>query len=363
MTTAAKRPHATLDETTARVLNELQDHYPLVERPYQEVGARLGLTEEETLARLREARAAGVVRQCCAIFDTKALGYSSALVAARVPAERLEAAARVVNAHPGVSHNYRRNHEFNMWYTVAMPPGHALSPVIERLTELSGAESMREMPTLRLFKIGVTLDMAGAREVAARGTPEYTEERREVAKAFAVSDEDIAYIRASQGDLPDIPCPFEAVADTLGTSVEYVIEHGRQLQERGFLRRYATILNHREAGFRANGMAVWNVPQERIFEFGQFVAGYRNVSHCYQRPTYEDWPYNVFSMIHAPRVDGVEEIAAEIARATGIEDHRVLYSSSEFKKIRLPYFVPEYDQWEALCIAAAGEAAAAKESE
>jgi hypothetical protein len=100
-------------------------------------------------------------------------------------------------------------------------------------------------------------------------------------------------------------------------------------------------------------MAVWNVPQERIFEFGQFVAGYRNVSHCYQRPTYEDWPYNVFSMIHAPRVDGVEEIAAEIARATGIEDHRVLYSSSEFKKIRLPYFVPEYDQWEALCTAAA----------
>ena len=353
MTTAAKRPHATLDETTARVLNELQDHFPLVERPYAEVGARLGLTEDETLTRLREARAAGVVRQVCAIYDTKALGYSSALVAARVPTDQLEHAAAVVNAHPGVSHNYRRNHDFNMWYTVAMPPGHDLSEVVQRLGVLSGAESMRQMPTLRLFKIGVTLDMAGERPTNARGEPEYSEERREQAKLFPVTDEDIAYIRASQVDLPDIPCPFEAVAETLGTSVEAVLAHGRAMQEHGHLRRYATILNHREAGFRANGMAVWNVPEERIRSFGEFVAGYRNVSHCYQRPVYEDWQYSVFSMIHAPRAEGVEEVATAIAQETGITDHRVLYSSTEYKKIRLPYFVPEYDQWEALCEAAA----------
>jgi DNA-binding Lrp family transcriptional regulator len=359
MTTTARRPHASLDEVTARVLNELQDYYPLVERPYREVGERLGLTEDETIARLGEAREAGVVRQVCAIFDTKALGYSSALVAARVPTDRLDYAAHVVNAHPGVSHNYRRNHDFNMWYTVAMPPGHDLSAVIARLCELSGAESMREMPTLRLFKIGVTLDMAGERPNDARGEPEYSEERREVAKQFHVSDEDIAYIRASQGDLPDVPVPFQAVAKTLGTSVEYVIEHGRQMAEHGHLRRFAAILNHREAGFRANGMAVWNVPEDRIHEFGQFVAGYRNVSHCYQRPVYADWPYNVFSMIHAPRADGVEDVAATIARETGITDHRVLYSSTEFKKVRLPYFVPDYDRWESLCEAAALEGAPA----
>jgi DNA-binding Lrp family transcriptional regulator len=360
MTTTAKRPHATLDETTARVLNELQDHFPLVERPYATVGARLGLTEDETLGRLREARAAGVVRQVCAIFDTRALGYSSALVAARVPAERLDHAAAVVNAHPGVSHNYRRNHDFNMWYTVAMPPGHDLGAVIDRLEVLSGAESMRQMPTLRLFKIGVTLDMAGERPADERGEPEYTEERREHAKGFAVTDEDVRYILATQGDLPDVPCPFEAVAEDLGTSVEYVIEHGRRMAEHGHLRRFAAILNHREAGFRANGMAVWNVPAERIMEFGTFVAGYRNVSHCYQRPTYEDWPYNVFSMIHAPRVDGVEEVANAIANETGITDHRVLYSSTEFKKVRLPYFVPDYDRWEQLCETAARSSGAAK---
>ena len=352
MTTTAKRPNAALDELTSRVLNELQDHYPLVERPYAEVGARLGISEDETLRRLVEAREAGVIRQVCAIYDTKALGYASALVAMRVAPERLDRAVAVLNAHPGVSHNYKRNHDFNVWFTVAMPPGNDLDAVIQRLHDLTGAESTRPMPTLHLFKIGVTLDMAGDRDVVARGTPEYSEERREEAALHSISDADIAYIRATQGDLPDVATPFESVARALDMSVEQVLAHGRTMVEHGQLRRFAAILNHRAAGFRANGMAVWNVPPERIREFGSFVAGYRNVSHCYQRPTYEDWPYNVFSMIHAPRADGVEEVATEIARATGISDHRMLYSSTEFKKIRLPYFTPEYDQWETLCEAA-----------
>ncbi|MFN8585033.1 MAG: Lrp/AsnC family transcriptional regulator [Dehalococcoidia bacterium] len=357
MTTEARtRPNPTLDEMTARVLNELQDHFPLAERPYLEVGARLGISESETVARLREARAAGVIRQVCGIYDTKSLGYSSALVAMRVSAERLERAAAVVNAHPGVSHNYQRNHPFNMWFTVAMPPGHDLDAVIDRLHQLSGAESTRPMPTLRLFKIGVTLDIAGTRPAAARGEPEYSDERRNRAPRHEIDGDDIAYIRATQGDLPDVERPFDAVAETLGCSLEAVLEHGRRLTASGHLRRFAAILNHRAAGFRANGMAVWAVPTDRIEEFGTFVAGYRNVSHCYQRPTYEDWPYNVFSMIHSPRVDGVEEVAEAIAAETGVTDRRVLYSSIEFKKIRLPYFVPEYEQWESLCTAAGEEA-------
>jgi DNA-binding Lrp family transcriptional regulator len=212
---------------------------------------------------------------------------------------------------------------------------------------------MRSMPTLRLFKIGVTLDMSGERPVEARGEPEYSEERREEASRHPVTAEDIEYILATQNDLPDIATPFDAVAESLGISVDEVIARGQRMVEHGHLRRFATILNHRAAGFRANGMAVWQVPSDRILEFGNFVAGYRNVSHCYQRPVYEDWPYSVFSMIHAPRAEGVEEIATAIAQETGITDHRVLYSSTEFKKIRLPYFVPAYDAWESLCEQAA----------
>lgn len=352
---ARPRPHPTLNEVTARVLNELQDRFPLVERPYEEVGRRLGISEAETVARLQDARAAGVVRQVCAIYDTKSLGYASALVAMRVRPEVLARAAAVVNAHPGVSHNYQRNHPFNLWFTMAMPPGHDLDDVIDRLHLLTGAESTRPMPTLRLFKIGVTLDMAGARPADARGAPEYSEERRPRGASAPLDETDIEYIRATQEDLPDETRPFDRIAERLGCSVEDVIARGRRLSGSGHLRRFAAILNHRAAGFRANGMAVWAVPADRIESFGAFVAGYRNVSHCYQRPTYEDWPYNVFSMIHAPRVEGVEEVARAIEAATGVTERRVLYSTTEFKKIRLPYFVPEYEQWEALCEAAASE--------
>lgn len=354
MTTHTAKP--VLDERTRALLDVMQEAFPLDPRPYAVMGERLGMSESEALARLAEARAAGVVRQICAIYDTKALGHSSALVAMRVAPERLAHAARVVNAHPGVSHNYRRNHGFNLWFTVAMPPGHDLSAVIQRLHELAGAESTREMPTLHLFKIGVTLDMSAARGLDARGTPEYTQERRDQALGGTLTPEDIEFIRATQGDIEDIAEPFAPVAAALGCDVAAVLDRADGLAGRGFLRRFAAILNHRQAGFRANGMAVWRVPPERVSEVGQFIAGYRNVSHCYERQTYPDWPYSVFSMIHHPRVAGVEETAQTISRETGITDYQVLYSTTEYKKIRLSYFVDAYDHWEALCGAAAAEA-------
>ncbi|RLT34737.1 MAG: Lrp/AsnC family transcriptional regulator [Chloroflexi bacterium] len=346
-----------LDATTRHLLDLMQDHYPMVERPYEALGEQLGLSEAEVLERLAQARAAGVVRQICAIYDTKALGYSSALVAMRIHPDKLKRAVRILNAHPGVSHNYRRNHEFNVWFTVAMPPGDDLDVVIDKLHVMTEAESTRPMPTLHLFKIAVTLDMTGSRDLDARGAPEYTQERRVEAATHPITDLDIAYIRATQGDMPDVPEPFAALGAPLGMTGAEVIAYGQEMQRKGHLRRYASIINHRQAGFRANGMAVWNVPPEKIQEFGVFVAGYRGVSHCYQRPTYPDWPYSVFSMLHNAKVSGVEEAAATIANDTGVTDFRILYSTTEYKKIRLPYFTPEYDQWEALCTAAAEEPA------
>ncbi len=361
MTATPTKP-SELDATTRQLLDLMQDHYPMVERPYAALGEQLGISESEVLDRLAQARAAGVVRQICAIYDTKALGYSSALVAMRVAPEKLKRAVRILNAHPGVSHNYRRNHDFNIWFTVAMPPGVDLDVVIQKLHVMTEAESTRPMPTLHLFKIAVTLDLAGTRDLDARGAPEYTEERRIEARGHAITERDIAFIRATQNDMPDVPEPFAALGAPLGMTGAEVIAYGQTMQEHGHLRRFAGIINHRQAGFRANGMAVWNVPDEKIQEFGVFVAGYRGVSHCYQRPTYPDWPYSVFSMLHNAKVAGVEEAAASISAATGVTEFRVLYSTTEYKKIRLPYFVPEYDQWEALCTAAgapiAGEEAA-----
>ncbi len=335
-----------IDDLDQRLLNEMQDKFPLVREPFRVLAAGAGTTESDVIARLAAMRASGVLRQVSPIFDTKALGYATSLVAMRVPEDRLAAAAEIVNAHPGVSHNYRRTHEFNMWFTIAVPPGADLQAHVDALHRAAGATSTRMLPTLRLFKIGVTLDMTGQREMDHRSKPQYTHEQREVAAANTLSDRDVAIVRAVQGDLALEPDPFAAPARALGISVDALLEALQDLQRRGYLRRFAAILRHRKVGFGANGMAVWRVSEDRIAAAGQAMAGYTAISHCYQRPVYEDWKYNLFTMIHARKKSECESFVAQLASEHGLEEFDVLYSTTEYKKIRLAYFTPEFDEWE-----------------
>jgi DNA-binding Lrp family transcriptional regulator len=335
-----------MDPIDQQLLNEMQDKFPLVREPFRELAARVGIDERAVTGRLAAMRESGVLRQVSPIFDTKALGYSTSLVAMRVPEERLKAASKIVNAHPGVSHNYKRTHEFNMWLTIAVPPGADLQAHVDALHEAAGAESTRMLPTLRLFKIGVTLDMTGERAMDHRSKPQYTHEQREVAATNRLSERDIEIIRAVQGDLALEPDPFAGPARQLGTTPDGVIAGLEDLQRRGYLRRFAAILRHRKAGFGANGMAVWAVPEDQIAEIGQTMAGYTAISHCYQRPVYPDWKYNLFTMIHARKKGEVESFVEELSRSHGLRDCAVLYSTTEYKKIRLSYFTPEFDAWE-----------------
>jgi DNA-binding Lrp family transcriptional regulator len=335
-----------MDAIDQHLLNEMQDKFPLVREPFAELAARAGITEDDAIRRLAAMRASGVLRQVSPIFDTKALGYQSSLVAMRVPEDRLAAAAEVVNAHPGVSHNYKRTHAFNMWFTVAVPPGSDLQAHVDALHRMAGAESTRMLPTLRLFKIGVTLDMTGERAINHQSAPQYTHEHREVAARHTLTDRDIEVIRAVQGDLALEPDPFALPASALGVSVAELIAELEDLQRRGYLRRFAAILRHRKAGFGANGMAVWDVPEDGVRAMGETMAGYTAISHCYQRPKYEDWKYNLFTMIHARKKGECEDFVRELSERHGLDDYAVLYSTTEYKKVRLAYFTPEFDEWE-----------------
>jgi DNA-binding Lrp family transcriptional regulator len=156
----------------------------------------------------------------------------------------------------------------------------------------------------------------------------------------------VGVIRALQGDLPVIPEPYAPAAAELGIPQEQLLAHLQGMQERRLLRRVAAILFHRRAGFSANGMGVWKVPEERIAELGPRMAAFRGISHCYQRPTYQDWPYSVFTMAHGRSKEECDAILDSIATDTGISERTTLYSSTEFKKIRLLYFTGEFRAWE-----------------
>jgi len=337
---------ARLDPIDQQLLNEVQDRFPLVPEPFAELAARSGTVERDVIARLSALRASGVLRQVGAIFDTKALGYQSSLVAMRIPEERLAAAAAVVNGHPGVSHNYRRTHAFNMWFTIAVPPGMDLPSHVEVLHRLARADSTRILPTLHLFKIGVRLDMTGERPIDDTSDPHYTQKNMGAAARRGLTPRDIEVIRLVQGDLALEPNPFAGPARALETTVDGLVRELRGLQERGYLRRFAAIVGHRKAGFVANAMVVWNVPEDAILEIGQTMARYTAISHCYQRPTYEDWRYNLFTMIHARTKTECEKFITQLAERHGLDDYAVLYSTAELKKVRLAYFTPESEAWE-----------------
>jgi siroheme decarboxylase len=335
-----------LDELDRKLLNLLQGSFPIASRPYAEVARLAELTEDEVLRRTRRLLDERIIREVTPIFDTRVLGYSSMLVAAKVDPENPWRAAKIINSHPGVSHNYLRDHDFNLWFTIATEPDSplGLDGTLQLLERLTGAESVRQLPTLRLFKIRMDLEMEQGTEVlaAAAEAVDYREP-----EAIELSDLDYAVIRATQGPMEVVSEPFAAPAAELGVSQEELFEQLESMRERRALRRVAAILFHRRAGFSANGMGVWKVPEERIVELGPRMASFRGISHCYQRPTYADWPYSVFTMAHGRSKEECDAILDSIAEDTGIHERRTLYSSTEFKKVRLRYFTDEHKRWEA----------------
>jgi DNA-binding Lrp family transcriptional regulator len=204
-----------LDELDKRLLNLMQGKFPIAKRPYKHVATGAGISEQDAIARVQRLIDERIIRQVTPIFDTRALGYSSMLVAAKVDPENPWRAANVINEHPGVSHNYLRNHEFNIWFTIATEPGSplGLDGTLEVLGKAAGAESIRQLPTLKLFKIRMDLEMEGDTDALSKAAqavePAETEPQ-------PYDEKDVAVIRALQGDMPVIPEPYAPAAAELG---------------------------------------------------------------------------------------------------------------------------------------------------
>ncbi|MEW6635879.1 MAG: AsnC family transcriptional regulator [Actinomycetota bacterium] len=337
-----------MDGVDKDILNLIQRDVPLEREPFAAIGREVGVAGDEVIRRIEVLKRSRVIRQISAIFDTRVLGYESSLVAARIPADRLNEGAKAISSHPGVSHNYERDNEFNLWYTVAVPPDSrlGLEGTVDVLHRISGAEKTRILPTLKLFKIGVTLDMKhGA--TARKEAPQYGERDRAGADRN-ISEDDKAAIRALQEDIPLTARPFDLWGEQVGLSWEELLERAHDLKRRKIMRRFSAVLYHRKAGFRANAMGVWKVPEERVDEVGDAFAHYQAVSHCYLRPTYEDWPYNIFSMVHGRTKEECERVLSAMSEETGITEYTSLYSTREYKKTRVRYFTPEMEAWERL---------------
>ncbi|TKI68776.1 Lrp/AsnC family transcriptional regulator [Sulfurimonas crateris] len=323
------------------ILSRIQKKFPLVAKPFKAIADELGMSEDDVLEILREQKKGNIIRQTSAIFDTKRLGYISSLVAFKIPADKISDAVKIINSHPGISHNYERNHDFNIWFTLAVAPNSklGLEKTLEVLAEATGAEEYIMLPTLKLFKINVKLNTTGK------------DEKKEEVKRVKHSDIELtplhhAVIRRAQYDIDIVSEPFKKTVDELGIDYDRFFGILDELQEAGVMRRFASILNHRKAGFSANAMVVWDVDEANGEAIGEKAAAFSAVSHCYLRPKYANWPYNLFTMVHGKSTDETNGIIAEMASEIEAKSHMPLYSSREFKKVRIEYFTPEFEAWE-----------------
>ena len=338
-----------MDMTDRKLLNLVQSSIPMVTRPYFKLGEDLGIGEQEVLDRLARLKHRNVLRQISAIFDTRRLGFKTTLVAMAYDPDKLNRGARQINRHPGVSHNYAREGSYyNLWFTLAVPPDHNLEATAQKMARDTQALSMRIMPTIRFFKIGVNFDMVNRKGSSYNFSPDGLEEggAKDWNKPEAISESDKAAIRELQEDLPLVSRPFDAMAQRLGLTTAELFALVNEFQQRRLMRRFSAVLHHRRSGFSANAMIVWQVPEERSEEVGMIMAQHKSVTHCYERPTFPDWPYTHFTMVHATSPEGCEEIEREISQTTGITNRRVLYSTREYKKTRVRYFVEDYARYQ-----------------
>ncbi len=321
-----------IDQRDRELLSALQGEIPLASTPFAIIGQMIDMSEKEVIKRTERLKREGLVRQIAAQFDMHALGYCSSLVAARVSPERIDEAAAVVNAHPGVTQNYRRNHDFNLWFTIAVGPSSklGLDKTIEILGDEADCEAVRPLPTLKAFK-------------TSSGDPSDSESGSALPPLNA---QEIECVRLLQRDLPLQPRPFDTLSRIAGISADEITGTGRSMLQRGIMRRFGAVVQQRKPGFSASAMGVWIVPEERVEELAGKMTQNRAVSHCYLRPVYQDWPYNVYTIVHGRSIDECESIINDIAVDTGVKEKRALYPTKEYKKARLTFFAPEAEEWE-----------------
>ncbi|MEW6379233.1 MAG: Lrp/AsnC family transcriptional regulator [bacterium] len=323
----------TLSPEERRLLQLVQAGVPVVPRPFDHLGRESQMEEARVLELLRTWKEQGLIRWLGAIFSTHALGYQSTLAAFSLTPDHITEAAGIISRHPGVSHNYQRDYEYNLWFTLAVPPQENLEAHLERLAQASGARKWINLPVVKTYKISLVLP------VAEEGQEGRAPGATQGGRIYSITDEEKALIRILQEDWPLVPAPYQVLAGQWGSGDErYLIEKIRQWKEQGIIRRIAAILRHHHAGFTVNWMVAWQVQEKKIDEAGERAAQNPLVSHCYRRALAADWKYPLFTMIHARSEEEAQQAVDKLHRLLEPLDYKILPTVREFKKTRLKLF-------------------------
>ncbi|RNC29725.1 MAG: hypothetical protein AWM53_00342 [Candidatus Dichloromethanomonas elyunquensis] len=337
-----------MDEIDRILLNNIQHAFPIDLFPYRILGSEAGIEENEAWQRVEGFRKRGIIRRLGGVFDSRRLGYTSTLCAAKVPHDKILTVADFLNGINEVTHNYLRSYEYNMWFTIIAVSQEKLTKILRDVQQILGNGEVFSLPAQRVYKINVQFNLEKRKtENLVKEKVDERFNRGIVAKnvvsdkIFVPAEEDKMLIRLIQDNLPHSISPFAEIAQKLSWSKENVFSGISRLLENQVLRRFGAVLKHQKVGFTSNAMGVWIVPEDKIDACGYRMAQFKEVSHCYKRQTFPGWPYNLFTMIHGHTEKECSEIAERISHDTGIKDYKMLFSLSELKKSSMRYFTEE----------------------
>jgi len=318
-----------MDDPDRVLLDRIQTGFPIARRPYDALAEALGHTACEWLARVRRLSEDGIIRAISAVFEPARIGHVTSLATLAVPPERLDAVAGIVSEYPEVTHNYSRDHTYSLWFALVAHGQARLDAVLHDVEARAACGPVYALPTLRRFKIRVDFDFGSGVREAPRPARADPAER---------IDANPALVRRLCQPLPLDEEPFDVVAANLGLDPDAVIEEVIRYARTGVIRRLGALVRHHRAGFDANAMTVFRVPEGAIEASGKRLAEFAAVSHCYERPPLPELPHNLYAMVHAHHDDECRALAAEMARAIGAADYLALFTVREYKKASPVYF-------------------------
>ncbi len=313
-----------LDPLDARLLDEFQRDFPLVNRPFHAIATALGLTEADVLARLSRQVALGAIARVGATVRPNTAGAST-LAAMAVPPSRIDEVAAIVGAEAGVNHSYLREDIWNLWFVATAADAESLAASLARIGAKTGLRVL-DLRLRKAFNIDLGFSMRGVAQAMKADVG---------VEAIAITPTDRALLHALAQGLPLEPSPFHALAQMLGVSEAEVTARITTLLAARVISRLGVIVRHRPLGYTSNAMVVWNLPAAQIEQAGRALAAVAGVTLCYERQTVAGvWPYALYSMIHAK---SRAEALAVLEQAKALPElvdvaHRILFSTRCFKQ-------------------------------
>jgi len=306
----------------------LQKELPLVSKPFLLLAKRLNIPEKKVLNKAKMFISKGTITRIGAVFNSNSLGYKSTLVAMKVPEEKLNLVIPIINQLKGVSHNYLRDNEYNLWFTISGPSETSLKKIINRLKMRTGIKDFLNLKIKKMFKIDTSFSTGS----------KINQKRRKISRPIQLTAKDKKLINRLSKSIPLTSLPFKKIGEDLGLKEEEVLNKISNWLRQGIIRRFSAIVRPTKIGLEGAALGVWRVNRGKIDEVGKLMAEFPQVSHCYQRVIYPEWRYNLYTMIHGKDKNDCQKIAERISVKTGISEYKLLFTLKEIKKESLHYF-------------------------